>query len=131
MELYRDIHEMVKPSLLKYGIYFKMPIDIPLWKTNTGQKRSFFFGPKISSKINRGGCNRIPTYSHLVRKRTFKTFLEIQATIVCRFTLHRQTLANLNGYPIVMIDINIDSLINSLVIFSYHHLRLFKSFFIS
>ena len=40
-----------------------MPIDIPLWKTNTVQKKSFFFGPKISSKINPGG---FPTYSHLV-----------------------------------------------------------------
>ena len=64
-----------------------MPIDIPLWKTNTGQKRSLFFGPKISSKINPGGCNRIATYSHLVRNQTFKKFLEIQATRGCRFTL--------------------------------------------
>ena len=63
---------MFKLSFLKYNIYFKMPVDIPLWKTNTGQKRSFFFGPKISSKINPGDCNRIPTYSHLVLKRTFK-----------------------------------------------------------
>ena len=66
-----------------------MSIDIPLWKTNTEQKRSFFFGPKISSKTNPGGCNRIATYSHLVRKRTFQKFLEIQATIGCRFTLKR------------------------------------------
>ena len=66
------IHEMFKPSFLKYSIYFKMPIGIPLWKTNTGQKRSFFFGPKISSKISPRGCNRIPIHSHLVRKRTFK-----------------------------------------------------------
>ena len=72
MELYRGIHEMLKLSFLKYSIYFKIPIDIPMWKTNTGQKRSFFFGPKILSKINTGGCNRIPTYSHLVCKGTFK-----------------------------------------------------------
>ena len=52
MELYQDIHEMYKLSFLKYSIYFNMLIDIPLWKTNAGQKRSFFFGPKISSKIN-------------------------------------------------------------------------------
>ena len=72
MELYRDIHEMFKLSLLKYSLYFKIPIDITLWKTNTGQKRSFFFGPKILSKINLRVCNRIPTHSHLVRKRTLK-----------------------------------------------------------
>ena len=34
MELYRDIHEMFKPSFLKYSMYFKIPTDIPLWKTN-------------------------------------------------------------------------------------------------
>ena len=58
-----------------------MPIGIPLWKTNTGQKRSFFFGPKISSKIIPRGCNMISVLS--------KKFLEIQATIECRFTLKR------------------------------------------
>ena len=46
MELSWDIHEMFKPSFLKYSIYFKMPIGIPLWKTNTGQKGSSSFGPK-------------------------------------------------------------------------------------
>ena len=61
---------MFKPSFLKYSIYFKMPIDIPLWETNTGQKRSFFVGPKIS-----------PVSS--------KKFLEVQATLECRFTLKR------------------------------------------
>ena len=39
MELYWDIHEMCKPSFLKYSIYFNMPIDIPLWKTNAEQKK--------------------------------------------------------------------------------------------
>ena len=66
MELYRDVHEMFKPSFLK--LYFKMLIDTPLCKTN----RSFFFWPKISSKINPRGCKRIPTHSHLVHKRTLK-----------------------------------------------------------
>ena len=45
-----------------------MPLDIPLWKTNTGQKKLFFFEPKILPKINPRGCSRIPTHSHLVRK---------------------------------------------------------------
>ena len=41
--------------------------------------------------------------------------------------LHLQTLANLNNYPIVMIYI----IINSLIIYSSHHLYPFRSFFIS
>ena len=51
--------------------------------------------------------------------------------------LDLQTLADLNNYNIIMIDIIINSLINSLIIFSYHHLYPFmslypfKSFFIS
>ena len=72
MDLYRNIHEMFKPSFLKYSIYFKMPIGMLLWKKNTGEKRSFFIGPKISSKISPRGYNRIPIHSQLVRKRTFK-----------------------------------------------------------
>ena len=38
--------EMFKPSFLKYSIYFKMAIGIPLQKTNLGQKGSSLFGPK-------------------------------------------------------------------------------------
>ena len=30
MELYRDIHEMFKPSFLKYSVKSLMPLDIPL-----------------------------------------------------------------------------------------------------
>ena len=73
-----------------------MPIGIPLWETNTGQKRSFFFGPKILSKINPRGCNMIPkplrSYTNIqvdTAPVSSKTFLEIQATIECRFTLKR------------------------------------------
>ena len=72
MELYRDIHEMFQLSFLKYSIYFKILLDIPLWKTNAGQKKLFLFGPKILSKINPRACKRIPTHSHLVRKQTLK-----------------------------------------------------------
>ena len=94
MELYRDIHEIFKPSLLKYNIKSLIPFDIPLWKTNTGQKRLSFFG----SKINHSDCNGILTHNHLVCKRTLnyirvsvssKEFLDIQETIECRFTLKR------------------------------------------
>ena len=52
-------------------------------------------------------------------------------TLKRNILLHLQTLANLNDYPIIMIDTIINYLINSLIIFSYHHLCLFKSFFIS
>ena len=52
-------------------------------------------------------------------------------TLKRNILLHLQTLANLNDYPIIMIDIIINSLINFLIIFSYHHLYPFKSFFIS
>ena len=50
MELYQDIHEMFKPSFLKYSMYFNMPIDIPLWKTNTGQKDHSSLGQKYRQK---------------------------------------------------------------------------------
>ena len=49
-----------------------MPIGIPLWKANAGQKKSFFFVPEISSKISPRDCNRIPTDNHLVGKQTLK-----------------------------------------------------------
>ena len=52
-------------------------------------------------------------------------------TLKRNILLHLQTLANLNDYPITMIYIIINSLINSFIIFSYHDLYPFKSFFIS
>ena len=30
MEMYRDIHEIFKPSLLRYSIKSQIPLDIPL-----------------------------------------------------------------------------------------------------
>ena len=50
-----------------------MLLDIPLWKTNTGQRRLPFSEPKILSKINPSNWNRIPTHNHLVRKRTLNS----------------------------------------------------------
>ena len=52
-------------------------------------------------------------------------------TLKRNILLRLQTLANLNDYSIIMIYIIINSLINSLIIFSYHHPYPFKSFFIS
>ena len=45
------IHEMFKPSLCRYSTRSQMTLDIPLWKTNTGQKSLSFLGPKRWSKI--------------------------------------------------------------------------------
>ena len=45
------IHEMFTPSLCRYSTRSQMAMDIPLWKTNTGQKSLSFLGPKIWSKI--------------------------------------------------------------------------------
>ena len=49
-------------------------------------------------------------------------------TLKRNILLHLQT-ANLNDYPIIMIDIIINSLINFLIIFSYKHLYPFKLLF--
>ena len=40
-----------------------------------------------------------------------------------------QTLANLNNYTIIMTDVIINSLINSVIIFSFHHFYPLKTFF--
>ena len=45
------ILEMFKPSLCRYSTRSQMALDIPLRKTNTGQKSLSFLGPKIWSKI--------------------------------------------------------------------------------
>ena len=49
-------------------------------------------------------------------------------TLKRNILLHLQPLANLDDYPIIMNDIIINSLINVLIIFSYHHLYPLKLF---
>ena len=44
------IHEMFKPSLCRFSTRSQMAFDIPLRKTNTGQKGLYFLRPKIGSK---------------------------------------------------------------------------------
>ena len=39
IELHQNIHEMFKPSFLKCSIKSLVSLDIPLWKTNAGQKK--------------------------------------------------------------------------------------------
>ena len=46
------IYDMFKPSLCKYSARSLIALDIPLEKTNTGQKSLSFLGPKIWSKID-------------------------------------------------------------------------------
>ena len=48
------IYEMFQPSLCTYSTRSQMALDIPLQKTNTGQKSLSFLGPKIWSKIDPG-----------------------------------------------------------------------------
>ena len=50
MDLYRDIHEMLKPSFLKHSVKSLMSLDIPLWKTNTGQKMVILLWEKYGQK---------------------------------------------------------------------------------
>ena len=45
------IHEMFKASLCRYSIRSQMALDIPLRRTNTGQKSLSFLVPKMWSEI--------------------------------------------------------------------------------
>ena len=52
MELYLPgyIHKIFKPSLCRYSTRSQMALDIPLRKTNAGQKSLSFLGTKIWPK---------------------------------------------------------------------------------
>ena len=45
------LYEMFMPSLYRCSTRLQVALDIPLRKTNTGQKSLSFLGPKIWSKI--------------------------------------------------------------------------------
>ena len=66
----RYIHEMLKPSLCIYITRSQMALDIPLQKTNTGEKSLFFLGPKMwSSKIDPSIKNvRTSSFMHTIKK---------------------------------------------------------------
>ena len=51
-ELYQDTFMKCLSLLCRYSISSQIALDIPLWKTNTGQKSLSLLGPKIWSKIN-------------------------------------------------------------------------------
>ena len=64
------IHEMFKPSLRRYNTRSQMALDIPLRKTNTGQRSFCFLGPKIWSKIGHSIKNvgTASTFMHAIKK---------------------------------------------------------------
>ena len=51
-ELYQDTFMKCLSLLCIYSTSSQIALDIPLWKTNTGQKRLSLLGPIIWSKIN-------------------------------------------------------------------------------
>ena len=63
-------HEMFKPSLCRYNTRSQMAFDIPLRKTNTGQKNLSFLGPKIWSKIDPSIKNvrTLSAFMHAIKK---------------------------------------------------------------
>ena len=104
------IHEMFKPSLCTYSTRSQMTLDIPLRKTNTGQKSLSFLRPQILSKI--GPCiKNVRTSSssmHAIKKNIF---------FICKTNL---------SYYHLMIDIII-WFSHSNVISSCNHWYPFKS----
>ena len=64
------ICEMLNPSLRRYSTRSQMALDIPLRKTNSGQKSLSFLGPKIWSKIGPSIKNvrTSPSFMHSIKK---------------------------------------------------------------
>ena len=64
------IHEMFKPSLCRYSTRSQMTPDIPLRKTNTGQKSISVLGPKIWSKIGPSikSVRTLSSFMHVVKE---------------------------------------------------------------
>ena len=71
------IHEMFKHSLCRYSTRSQMTLDIPLRKTNTGQKSLFFLGPKIWSKIG-PSINNVRTSSFFIHAIKKNILLHLQ-----------------------------------------------------
>ena len=62
----------LQPSLLSYSARSQMALDIPLLKTNTGQKRFLFLGPK---KINPSSKNITKRLLSCMHERTMLYFI--------------------------------------------------------
>ena len=82
------IHEMFKPSLCQNSTRSQMALDIPLWKTSTGQNSLSFHRPKIWSKKVSKMLEYCLLLCMLLRKVIY---------LICE--------ANSSYYHIVMIDI--------------------------
>ena len=61
---------MFKPSLCRYSTRSQMTLDIPLQKTNTGQKSLSYIGPKKWSKIDPSFKNvrTLSSFMHAIKK---------------------------------------------------------------
>ena len=68
---------MFKPSLCRYSTRSEMALDIPLWKTNTGQKSLSFLGPEIWSKID-PSIKNVRTLSFLMHALKKNILLHLQ-----------------------------------------------------
>ena len=78
------IHDMFKTSLCRYSTRSQMALDMPLRKTNTGQKNLSFLGPKIWSNIGPSIKNvrTSSSFMHAIKKKYFTSYAKlIQVTI--------------------------------------------------
>ena len=104
-------HEIFKPPLCRYSTRSQMVLDIPLRKTNTGQKSSSFLGPKIWSKIG-------PSIKNVRTSSSFMDAIKKNFFLICK--------TNSNYYHLLMIDI-ITWFAHSNIISFCQHWYLFKS----
>ena len=104
-------HEMFKLLLCRYSTRSQMVLDIPLRKTNAGQKSSSFLGPKIWSKIGPSIKNvrTSSSFMHAIKKKIF---------LICKI--------NSSYYHLLMIDIIIGFSHSNIISFC-HHWYPFKS----
>ena len=71
------INEIFRPSLCRYSTRLQMALDIPLPKTNTGQKSISFLGPKIWSKID-PSIKNVRTLSSFIHATKKNILLHLQ-----------------------------------------------------
>ena len=102
------IHKMFKPSLCRYSTRSQMILDIPLWKTNTGQRSLSFLRPKIWFKIDASikSLRTSSSFMHAIKKSIY---------FICK--------ANSNYCYILMINI--------IISFTFQHFIFQHCFFLS
>ena len=70
------VNEIFVPSKNSYNTRSQMPLDIPLRKTETGQKNISFLGPYIWNKLN-NDLKKVKTtisFTHTYKKLLFQNF---------------------------------------------------------